>query len=88
MSAARNLPDYQDVFLFYDTKASIHWGRLTLVGFSRRDLFKSHSNHFKGWKEKFMRTRGRVTSSSDTTRVDGAHRNPLALKNSPMAITS
>lgn len=68
MPAARGLLNHRVVFLF------LHW----------KVIFKPHSNHFKGWKDNFVRMRGRDNSSSVTIGEVGVHRFPLTLTDDPI----
>lgn len=45
-----------------------------MVDLLGKTLFKPYSNHFKGWKEKFIRMKGMDISSLVTIGADGAPR--------------
>lgn len=65
-------------FSFYYTWVSVCWGWATLVGLSGRVLFKPHSNYFKGYKDKFVRTSRHYISPLVTTGAYGTPKFPLA----------
>lgn len=45
---------------FYGTKEFVRRGWVTLDAFLGKSLFKPHSNHLKGWKDEFVRVRGKM----------------------------
>lgn len=49
-------------FSFYPTRPSTKEGWVTLGGLLGNAPFKSHSNHYKNWKDMFARVRGREDS--------------------------
>lgn len=57
---------------FYGTKTGTKGGWVTLNILFGRALFKPHSNHYKNWKDEFVRVKARYDASMVTTGADDA----------------
>lgn len=60
---------------------------MTLSSLPRTTMFKSFSNHYKNWKDKFVRVRGLNGTSMAMIRANDAPRFPIAWIDNPMEIT-